>query len=135
MNDTERGNDPSAIFWTTTIAIAAHGVVWFITIAALFAIPSFIRIFEDFDATLPAMTVLVIDVCSMFGSFWYIIPLAALGLFAADAWIFHRLFRNPASRFLAVLWFFAILLLTGVIAAFVTVALFLPLVELIQKLS
>jgi type II secretory pathway component PulF len=135
MNDPQRDNVSSAIFWTTAIAIAAHGVVWFMATAALFAIPSFIRIFEDFDAQLPAMTVLVINICSAFGSFWYIIPLLALGLFAADGWIFYRLFRNPAYRFLAVLWFFAVLLLSGVVAAFVTIALFFPLVELIQKLS
>jgi len=135
MTDTEREDASSAISWTTTIAIAAHGVVFFIGTAAFFAIPYFIRIFEDFDLTLPAMTIPVIKVYAAFGSFWFLVPLTTLGLFVADSWIFYRLFRNPASRFLAVSWFFAVLLITGVLAAMITIALFLPLIELIQKLS
>ena len=87
MTDTERDNASSAISWTTTIAIAAHGVVFFIGTAAFSAIPSFIRIFEDFDLTLPAMTIPVIKVYAAFGSFWFLVPLATLGLFVADSWI------------------------------------------------
>jgi type II secretory pathway component PulF len=135
MNQTEPNHESSAVFWTTTLALIVQAVACFTGVATLLAVPRFNRIFEDLDANLPALTMIVVTTYTAFGSFWFVLHLALLGLYVAGGWIFYRLFRNPAYRPLAVILFFVELFCAMIFTALTIIAFILPLIELMNKLS
>ena len=119
--------------WTAWMLLT-HFVAAMVLLAVLLAVvPRIVVIFEDLDAELPAMTVLVINLSRVVPGYWYLaLP---LGL-AVDAALLFGLSRLPAeARWLGTLWaslvWMAALLLLGLIV----VAVFLPLQGLMTQLS
>lgn len=67
-----------ALTYPVAVVLFAVVILAFIMIAI---VPSFIKIFDDFDAELPALTKLLITISNAFVSYWYLLPGIPLGLF------------------------------------------------------
>jgi type II secretory pathway component PulF len=127
MNESERKAEGSVSRWKIVSAMANHAVLWFLCLVELVAVPRFIRLYDDMDYQLPALTMIVIKLYSTCRSVWIFLPLPILGLFAADALIMYLLFRSRSVRILGRLWYFAVMLGLLLFAAFIAAALLLPL--------
>lgn len=124
---------PSSL-WKTLSAIANHAVLWFLCLVELVAVPRFIRIYEAFDYMPPSLTIVVINLYSACHSVSiYLLPLLALGLFAADALVLFLLFRIPSLRIVATFWYFAVLLGLLLFAGFIAAGLLLPISALNEQ--
>lgn len=135
MNQTTPHNENSAVFWTTLLAQSVQAVVCFSAVASWLAIPRFIRIFEDLDANLPPLTMIFVRTYDACGPLWFVLPAALFVLYVAGGWIFYRLFRNPESRSLAVILFFAELLVVMIFGGLTVIAMIAPLFALMSQLS
>jgi type IV pilus assembly protein PilC len=92
-------------------------------------VPRFVWIFKDFDAALPAMTIVMIDVSTWFRYYWYLavplVPVYFAGLYLAG--------RSDGG--LQRTWTHVAVVLFVLLAAFSAVALMLPMAALMKKLS
>ena len=80
-----------ALVYPITVVTFAVGILVFIMYQI---VPAFIKIFEDFDAELPGMTMALIGMSDFVVSYWYLIPLVPLGF-----WLFIKLLRKfPPGR-------------------------------------
>ena len=122
-----------SIVWTVCTTFAHFLAAVVLLIVMWRVVPRYIMIFEDFDVKLPATTQLLIQLSNLTANYWYLFfPLGLL----TDAAILFILSRLPArARWLATAWFVAVLLAAIVFLAFASVALFIPLMGLINRLS
>ena len=107
-------------------AVASILVMWGVLV---FVVPKFSEIFEDFDTELPRITAVVISVS------WFLRHPAGLALFAVLIGGIVALFicvRHHLVRFGLPLILFAV---TCVGVAVIVLALYLPLVRLIQSMT
>lgn len=114
----------------TVPCIFVHALVGFICMAELMALPRLIRIYEDQDALLPEITIIVIKVYAALRPVWFYMPIPVLGMLTLDAVILACLVNSQRHRMLGVLWFVAVLLWLLLLTGFVTLALLLPFREL-----
>ena len=94
-------------------------------------VPSFEKIFKDFDARLPNTTIAVIELSAFFGRYWLVL---APGLAAGDIAIMLALNRTGRTRLMTawgILVWLAAMLLMGLIMT----AMMVPLNDLIMDLS
>jgi len=121
---------PSRDGFAVRVAIT-HGLSFAVVFVALvYATPRFERIFRDFDTTLPKITQAALELADWFGDYWFV---------AAGAWLvgiggvaaLDQAAGRGAARGVSFAWLIGVLQFLG----FLVVAFFLPLVELIQKLS
>jgi type IV pilus assembly protein PilC len=75
-----------AMVYPVVVISVAVGILTFIMIRI---VPSFVKIFEDFDTTLPPMTIVLMAISSAAVSYWYLIPGIPIGL-----WLFIKLLRK-----------------------------------------
>lgn len=75
-----------AMVYPIVVVTVAVGILIFIMYKI---VPAFIKIFEDFDAELPTMTVVLIDTSKWVQEWWYTIP-----LFPVAIWLFIKLLRK-----------------------------------------
>ena len=75
-----------AMVYPVVVVLVAVGILVFIMIKI---VPAFIKIFDDFDATLPAMTVMLINISNWVVNYWYLIP-----LIPTSVWLFVMLVRK-----------------------------------------
>ncbi|MEX2118543.1 MAG: type II secretion system F family protein [Pirellulales bacterium] len=75
-----------AMIYPIVVVLVAVSILTFIMIKI---VPAFIEIFEDFDATLPPMTVMLISISNYCVTYWYTIPLIPLGI-----WLMVKLIRK-----------------------------------------
>jgi len=75
-----------AMVYPVVVVIVAVSILTFIMIQI---VPAFIKIFEDFDTTLPTMTVLLIYVSNATVRYWFLIPGIPIGV-----WLFVKLVRK-----------------------------------------
>jgi type IV pilus assembly protein PilC len=61
-----------AMVYPIVVILVAVGIVVFIMLKI---VPAFTKIFKDFDATLPPMTVLLIDMSNWIKDYWFVLPL------------------------------------------------------------
>ncbi len=107
-------------------------IAWSIAFGA--AVPRFDLIFRDFGTKLPAVTQIVLDIARWRGGWGWIavwvvpIVLGFLAPFVAPARAGRR---NQNQRWITAL----MLLLTGILVGLVVIALFLPMMALIQNVS
>ncbi len=80
-----------ALVYPVTVVTFAAGILVFIMYQI---VPAFIKIFEDFDAKLPAMTVALVAMSDFVVAYWYLIPGVPLVF-----WLFIKLLRKfPPGR-------------------------------------
>ena len=75
-----------AMVYPVVVILVAVSILTFIMIKI---VPAFIKIFEDFDTTLPTMTILLIEVSNYTVKYWYLIPGIPIGV-----WLFIKLVRK-----------------------------------------
>lgn len=75
-----------AMVYPVVVVLVAVGILTFIMIKI---VPAFIKIFDDFDADLPAMTVALIAISHYCVDFWYTIPLIPTAI-----WLLVKLIRK-----------------------------------------
>ena len=122
-----------SLVWSAWMLLT-HSIAAMVVIGVLMTVvPRFVGLFEAFDAELPPMTLVVIDVSHLVASYWYLhLP---LGL-AVDAVLLFGLSRLPAgARWLGTVWASLVWMAALVGLALIVVAIFLPLHESIVELS
>ncbi|MGD9724258.1 MAG: type II secretion system F family protein [Pirellulales bacterium] len=75
-----------AMVYPIVVISVAVGILTFIMIKI---VPSFVKIFEDFDTTLPPMTIILINISNAAVNYWYLIPGIPIGF-----WLFIKLLRK-----------------------------------------
>ena len=75
-----------AMVYPVVVVLVAVGILTFIMIKI---VPAFIKIFDDFDADLPAMTVMLIQISDYCVGYWYTIPLIPTAV-----WLLVKLIRK-----------------------------------------
>ena len=60
-------------------------------------VPWCMKVFNDFDAELPAITILLIDISHFFVTYFFLFVPPTMVAIAVDVWLFNFLHRNPAS--------------------------------------
>ena len=122
-----------SLVWTAWMLLT-HFIAAMVVIGVLMTVvPRFAGLFAEFQAELPPITILVIDLSRVVGGYWYL--LVPLGL-AVDAVLLFGLSRLPAgARWLGTVWSSLVWLGALVGLALIVVAIFLPLHELIADLS
>ena len=75
-----------AMVYPVVVVLVAVGILTFIMIKI---VPAFIKIFDDFDADLPAMTVMLIQISDYCVNYWYTIPLIPTAV-----WLLVKLIRK-----------------------------------------
>lgn len=108
-------------------AVCGGGILWLL----LKLVPQYEKIFKDFNAQLPDMTIMVISLSALFARFWYVV---ATGFAAGDIAIILALHRTGHNRLMTawgVLVWLAAMLLMGLIVQ----EIFVPFNDLILNLS
>ncbi|MCH8921635.1 MAG: hypothetical protein IIA67_00630 [Planctomycetes bacterium] len=104
----------------------------FLMAIMIFVVPEFIKIFADFDVDMPVMTLVLMSVSHWTLKLWFLTPLVPIGIC-----LFLNLLR--ASGVTGEGWNLALLILfiLAICTAFslIVIALFMPLVSLIEQLS
>lgn len=98
-------------------------------------VPIFAAIFSDFGVDLPVMTVLVIQASWFVTRFYWIILPVLIILAGVDRAILERLRRGPGGRRAVWIWSGLMMALPVGVFAFMFLAIFVPLIQLITKLS
>jgi type IV pilus assembly protein PilC len=75
-----------AMVYPVVVVLVAVGILTFIMIKI---VPAFIKIFDDFDADLPSMTVMLIAISDYCVGYWYTIPLIPTAV-----WLLVKLIRK-----------------------------------------
>ena len=119
--------------WTAWMLLT-HLVAFVVVISVLgTTVSRFLAIFAEFEAEVPPVTILVIDLSHVVTAYWYL--LLPLALVIDAALLFGLSCLPPAARWLATVWATLVWLATLVLLAIVVVGLFLPLEELVSDLS
>jgi len=130
---TDENSLARSLVWTawTLLTHAIAACVLFVALGHL--VPKFLVLFEEFDAALPPMTILVINLSRVAASYWYLLIVFGLGL---DAAVLFGLSLLPAkAKWLRTLWSSMVLLAVILLLGFATVAMLLPLQALITQLT
>jgi type IV pilus assembly protein PilC len=75
-----------AMVYPIVVILVAVGILTFIMIKI---VPAFIKIFDDFDAELPTMTLMLIDISNFVVSYWFLLP-----VIPTSVWLFVKLVRK-----------------------------------------
>ena len=104
----------------------------FLTAIMIWVVPEFIKVFADYDVQLPFLTLLLMDMSFWTLRLWFLTPLVPIGIC-----LFLNLLRASGVTGegwnLALLILFILAICTAI--SFIAIALFMPLVSLIEQLS
>jgi type II secretory pathway component PulF len=117
--------------------MAVHAILLAVLFGGLmFVVPRTVRLMEDFDVELPAMSVLVINISNFIVSYWLLlIPLAIL-ILLADGIVYVAFSKPPGSgRVLALAWAIGWSLAAAGAIGILMIAMFLPFVGTMEKLN
>jgi hypothetical protein len=124
------------IWLSTLLSVVCHAMVLAVPILVLLVVvPKFKKVFEDFAIKLPWVSEIAIDLSDWMLDFWFIVPFALAPLLVSDLAVLYLLRRQENTRVLARLWFYLIMLFVLAGCGALVVALFLPLIELMELLS
>ena len=119
----------------TLVRLAVHGLFFAVVGAGLLtAVSRFRKVFEDFQMKLPLISEVVISIGDAVLQFVFLVPPALVVLLAVDGAILYWL-QYGGQRGLARTWFYLVFLLVFAMVAVAVVALFMPLIELMEGLS
>jgi hypothetical protein len=119
----------------TLVRLAVHGLFFAVVGAGLLtAVSRFRKVFEDFQMKLPLISEVVISIGDAVLQFVFLVPPALVVLLAVDGAILYWL-QYGGQRGLARTWFYLVFLFVFALVAVAVVALFMPLIELMEGLS
>ena len=125
--NTSKGSRIAMVVLLVLHAVCGVFILWLL----LKLVPGYEKIFKDFNATLPDLTITVINLAVLFGRFWYVL---VPGLAAGDIAIMLSLNRTGRTGWMTVLgvlvWLAEILLIGLILQAMIV-----PLNDLIVNLS
>ncbi len=135
--NTNSGAVPPGIFASRAFVVGVvQGALWIaLGVAALRIVSGFNKIFDDFGAELPGMTVFLIGFTQGLRHFWYLAFLLVVSWPLVNWWIVSVLSPRPEVVIPRRLWYVATWCALPLAWAFVVEALFTPLLGLISKLS
>jgi len=121
---------------TPILLVAIHGGLWVVFLGMmLWYVPFFARIFEEFDASLPAITICVLQLSSLSARYWFLVlPCLAL-LCVIDLVVLRALYLRPGLTIIRWLWLTLMLLVPLGLVGLTVLATFGPQLSLIQSLS
>jgi hypothetical protein len=127
---TSRG---SSLAWTAWMLLAHFLAAVVVIVALVRMVPEFLRLFQEFDADVPAMTRWVVLLSHVVVQYWYLlVPLVLV----IDAAILFGLRLLPGkARGLSTAWAVLVLVAAILLLGFIILALALPLQALIVDLS
>ena len=122
-----------SMLWATWTLIT-HLIAGVVLLGAfLWLVPEFRLLFEEFDADLPRMTIVAIDLSVFVARYWYLILFVGVGV---DAGLLFGLSRlPPRTRWLGTVWASLVLVVALLGLAFLAIGIVLPLQALITQLS
>jgi hypothetical protein len=124
-----------SVWGVTLVRLAVHGLLFAVVATGfIVALGRVKKVFEDFQMKLPMITEVAISIGDAMVKFVFLVPVALPIILAVDGAILYYLQYN-GQRWLARIWFFLVLLLVLAIVAGAVVALFMPLIELMEGLS
>jgi hypothetical protein len=129
--------DPSAgLLSATILSVFFHALMWLpFLLCLLLVVPKFKKIFEDFQMKLPLATETLITLSDIALGLWFFLPLPLMLLLALDGAIVYALRRRSSTAILAWLWSALWLMAAMAAMGVVVVALFQPLLLLMEGLS
>ncbi|MGD0900879.1 MAG: hypothetical protein ABR915_23855 [Thermoguttaceae bacterium] len=114
----------------------AQSVVWVVLgVATLNVVPKFERIFRDFGTQLPDLTLAVIGFHHLLSHYWYLALLPALAWPFVNHGVVSLLSPRPEVVIPKRLWYFATWIIILLLVMFAVIALFRPLIVLINAVS
>ena len=131
MNENTTKRSPARMTFLLVLhAVCGAAILWLL----LKLVPHYEKIFKDFNAKLPDITLMVINVAKFFGWYWFLLVPGMASLAAGDIaimFILNRLGRIRLMTVWGVLVWVAEMLLIGLIL----VAVMVPFNELMMNLS
>jgi type II secretory pathway component PulF len=122
-------------FVPAILLAAFHGMLWIVLLGMMLKfVPTFVQIFEDFDAELPGMTKWTIRSSYFSADYWFAILPVIVVLCAADLMVLHFLYLRPKAVVLRWLWLAFMLLVPLSLMVWTVLAIYLPFVSLTQQL-
>jgi hypothetical protein len=122
--------------WGVITLLTIHAFVLLLLVGGLVVVvPRFTKIFADFQMKLPFATDLLITISELMVQFIFLVPFALIGLLFVDGLVLVHLRRQERTRGLAWLWFVLLLILMMLAIGGAVVAMFMPLIELMEGLS
>jgi type II secretory pathway component PulF len=116
--------------------VAVHSLAWLIVVLVLYGIvPRFEAIFTDFGIAMPAMTVVAVTASHLVTRYAALVVLAFGLLAVVDGHILLHWTANPRRRALASFWSRAASIIPFATIVYLLVAIVLPLLTLLTKLS
>jgi hypothetical protein len=135
--NTDSGAVPQGIFTSGAFVVGVvQAALWIaLGVTGLRVVRAFEKIFDDFGAELPGMTIVLIQFTQFLRHFWYLALLLVVSWPLVNWSIVTALSPRPEVVIPRRLWYFVTWAAPGLALAFAVVALFRPLIELITKLS
>ena len=103
--------------------------------AVLRSVNQFEKIFQDFGAKLPVMTIVLVKFAHFLGGRWYLVFLTAMVWPLVNWGVVSNLSPSPEVVLPKRIWYFITWAVILLVVPFVAYALFQPLIELINHLS
>jgi type IV pilus assembly protein PilC len=131
---------PSAVRFSLSAFISTGILLAVIFFTLVFVVPRFEAIFKDFGTQMPALTIYLLDASRFAVRFWWLCLTVAIAIPIVCGFIIGLVARggdaNPSTRFgrrLSIVG--VVLLLLGLYLVLLVIALFLPMINLIQAVS
>jgi type II secretory pathway component PulF len=135
MRDEQEAKGTHAVVPAILLA-AFHGVLWMVLLGMMLGyVPVFARIFADFDAELPVISIWVWHCSSLSVRYWFLVLPCIAVLCAVDLVVLYALYLRPGLAIGRWLWLALMLLVPLGLMGLTVLATFLPLRSLIQSLS
>ena len=126
-DNTSKGSRVAMAVLLVLHAVSGVFILWLL----LKLVPQYEKIFKDFNAKLPDMTTMVIDLSRLFGRYWFVL---LPGLGAGDIAIMLSLNRTADTRLMTA-WGILAWLAEMLLMVLIMQAVFIPLNQLIMNLS
>lgn len=133
-----RRNRPEDRDAGSAIAVLVDASLWLLVCLLLyFLVPKFVKVFQDFDAELPAITLQMIGLSNVVVRFFYLIPLLVIAGAVIDWFARKWIVRSGPvlSRSGLLLWTLLMVFTPLGLIGWIWLANYLPLADLIKKLS
>ena len=113
-----------------------HGMLWIVLLGMMLRfVPAFVKIFEDFEVSLPMMTEWAIGWSLFSARYWFLVLPSIAVMCAADLIVLCALYLHPKAAVLRWLWLALMMLVPLSLMAWTVLAVFLPLLSLHTSLS